>query len=425
MDRPEVSRRDVLRSGTVAIGVASAGCTLPGAEGGAGTLAFEGVDAAFRERADTVFERLTDLVGATIREETTIRLIDTAEMRDRSVGGALVGETTTQRLAHRALGVVETLDPDVPFEFSGAYYPDSATILLVADDEADVDDQLLAHELCHAIQFQAGGVPSWEHGWSAGFDRHTAQQALLEGTAMYAEDEYVGGCDGAYATCELSRPTRIDLQGIDPALLVTYGSYFNGHEFASALDERSGWDAIWEAHGDPPVSTGQILRPEWYPSWQPESVPTPSEPGPPWTRLDTERLGTQALFVTLWNEGVLPETAAFTGDPDDADEVYSTLVRYRSELTDRWRGDAFTGFERSDGRYGWLWRIGWEDASAAETGYERFREWATTRGSVTDVDDVWVRDDGVEALALDGDDVLIGTAPTRDDLDAIAPGLAG
>ena len=132
----------------------------------------------------------------------------------------------------------------------------------------------------------------------------------------------------------------------------------------------------------------------------------------------------QSLFVTLWTEGVLPSSEARTGDTDDTDAVFSSLIRYRSDVTDRWRGDAFTGFERPDGRYGWLWRIRWADTSAAEAGYEHFREWAAARGTETTDDAIWERDDGVEALALDGDDVVVGMAPTVTDLDAIAPILA-
>lgn len=423
MVRRDVSRRDVLRTGAVAIGVTSAGCSVPETDAGSGTLTFANGSDGFRRRTETVYDRVAELVGRSIRTETTVRLIDVAEMRDRSVNSSVTGDTVTQQLAHRALGLTDRMAVERSFEFAGAYYPDSASILLVAEDDGDVDDQLLAHELCHAIQFQNGGVSNWDRGWSAGFDRYNAQQSLLEGTAMYVEDAYVGGCEGDFANCQLSQPTRVDPRRIDPALLLIYGSYFNGHEFAAALATGDGWDAVWNAHDNPPISTGQILHPEWYPDRTPERVSAPVEPAAPWARLDTERLGMQALFLTLWRAGALPDGAIYAGQANDRDRVYSSLIRFRSPVTDRWRGDAFTGFERSDGRYGWRWRIRWDETSAAEAGYERFREWAIERGSETSDDAVWERDDGVEAIALDGEDVLVGTAPSLEDLDAIAPTL--
>ncbi|MFC3957380.1 hypothetical protein [Halovivax cerinus] len=423
------SRREFLTAGAVALGVSTAGCSFgSSSDPQSGPLRFDGVDEAFRERTKAVYDQLSEMVGASISDQTTIRLIDADEMRERAGTFQVVGGSTTQKLAYRALGLLRQLDAERPLEFAGAYYPGSTTIRLVGADEGDIDDQLLAHELFHAIQFQTAGVTDWDRSWSIGFDRYAAQQALVEGAAMFAEDEYVDGCGGDFAGCHLPGPTRVDPDTLDPALLLTYGSYFNGHDFVAALAERGGWDAIWDCHDDPPSYSGQVLRPEWYPDREPESVAPPTEPEGRWTRLDTERLGMQALFTTLWHEGVLPGDAVYTRDADATDEVYTSLVRFRSPVTDALRGDAFTGFEsdapddgREDGPYAWLWRIRFTDTAAAETAYERFRHWAETRGAGTDLDDVWHRDGRFEALALDGDDVVVTAAPTMDDLVQLSP----
>lgn len=203
-------------------------------------------------------------------------------------------------------------------------------------------------------------------------------------------------------------------------MLLAFGAYINGHEFAAALADRNGWDAIWDAHATPPVSTGQILHPEWYPDREPEPIESPSHPSDRWSTLDTEQLGMQSLFVTLWNEGVLPEESIYTNGDDETDEVFSSLVRYRAPVSDAWRGDAFTAFRRSDGRHGWRWQLRFSDSSAAETSFEYFSEWAEARGDRTSAGDVWERTDRYLTLAMDGDELIVAMAPEVDELDAIA-----
>ena len=424
MDRQELSRRDLLGTGATVAAGAIAGCTLPRSEAattGKQLLTFDGVGRSLQERCEAVYGHVEELVGASIQAETTIKLIDTAAMRELAAGSGFIGDTTTQRLAHRALGLVETVEPDLSFEFAGAYFPGSETILLVGD-EPSVDDQLIAHELCHAIQFQTNVIDEWDRTWAAGFDRYNAKQALIEGTAQFLEDEYVGGCDGHFSNCHLKRSGRIQLDQVDPALLVAFGAYINGHDFAAALAERNGWNAVWDAHADPPTTTGEILHPDWYPNHEPAQVPVPDEPEPDWSTLDDERLGMQSVFLTLWNEGVLP-TEEVASDDEVTDEVFSTQVRYRSPISDAWRGDRFTTFVREGGRHAWLWRIRWRDSSAAETGYEYFREWADLRGERTSDGTVWERDDRYETLSLDGRDLLVGMAPDVAAFESIDPAL--
>ncbi|ELZ13632.1 hypothetical protein C479_02266 [Halovivax asiaticus JCM 14624] len=421
MRRGRRTRRQFVRAGAAALGATLAGCSNRNPTPTSEQFRFEGVGDGFVERTETVYDRLTDIVGASIHERTTIERITPSEMRERAETYPVVGGSRTQKLAYRALGLTERLDADRSFEFAGSYDPASTTIRLVGTDDAAIDDQLLAHELFHAIQFQTGSLDEWNRSWSVGFDRYSAQQAVVEGTAMFVEDEYVDGCGGDFAHCQLADPTRISPGSLDPALLLQYGSYFNGYDFASALAARGGWEQIWASHDDPPISSGQILHPAWYPDRHPEPVTAPSEPGDGWTLLDTERLGMQALFTTLWQAGALPTEAVYTRSPEATDEVYASLIRYRAPVTDQWRGDAFTGFERDDGAYGWYWRIRFADTAAAETGFEHVRHWAESRGAQTDRENVWTSDGRYEAIGLDDEDVLVWMAPELADFAALAP----
>ncbi|WP_290814285.1 hypothetical protein [Halovivax sp.] len=421
------TRRRVLHAGSLTATTVLAGCTLPRSNPSNPEskrfLEFEEVDERFRERTESVYERVVELADAELAASTTVRLIDRTEMRELASPTGLFGETTTQRLAHRALGLIEDLDASVPFEFSGAYFSGSREVIFVATDAETVDDQLIAHELLHAVQFQEGGASEWDHGWSTGFDRHKAQRSLVEGTAQFLEDEYVGGCDGEFSDCRLRNAAAANAAGWDEEWLLAFGPYVNGHDFAAALADRGGWEAVWDAHEAPPTHTGQVLKPEWYPDREPADVAVEDESNEEWELLDRERLGMQSAFATLWHARALPYEEVYADEDTDEDEVFTGLVRYRSAETDAWRGDEFVAHEREDGRYGWQWTLRWADSAAAEDAYELFRVWADERGEATDDDGVWERETGTEALALDGEELLVGSAPETDALETLSPAL--
>ena len=434
MTRPSTTRRRFLAGAGIAAGTTGAGCMLPRSStrvaAGDALLSFEAVDEGLRERTVSVYDRVEGMVEASIRSPTTVELIDSTEMREMARTGGVTGETTTQQLAHMALGLTDELDPQIPFEFAGAYFPSDERILLVGDDGDDISDQLIAHELTHAIQFQDSDVVTWDRSWEIGFDRFYAKGSVVEGTAQFVEDQYVGGCDGEFSSCMLADSNSINPRGIDSTLLLAFGIYFNGHDFVDAIAERAGWQGVWDAHAHAPAHSGQILKPEWYPDREPESVPavdvdsgdgaSGNGASGDWYRLDDEQLGMQSVFLTLWIENALPDEAIHAMDPDDSDPVFSTLIRYRDGVSDAWRGDRFTAFERTDDRLGWNWRIRFSDTTAAETGYETFTEWGDNRGSAVE-DGLWERTDGYEALVLDDADLVVGNAPEIDDFEAIVP----
>ena len=429
MSGHKLSRRRALQLGSLAATTAVAGCSLP-AGGATGTpdsaryLSFEdGVDSALKERTENVYDRTVGLVDREIRDETTVRVISAAEMRETTGNWSMFGVTTTQQLAHRALGLIDEFDPDLPFEYAGAYSPGERILTLVEFPDRPIDDQLIAHELGHAIQFQASGITDVERGWETGFDHHHAQQGIVEGTAQFIEDEYVGGCDGEFSDCRLKEPIPAGTAGWDREWLLAFGAYVNGHEFAAALADRSGWDGVWDAHAAPPTHTGQVLKPEWYPDRQPEDVSVAAGSSDEWTELGRERLGMQSAFVTLWLEGALEPHAVYHDEEADADEVFSSLVRYRSPETDAWRGDEFVAFERREDEYGWVWKLRWESSTAAEGAYELFRTWADERGEPTDVEDVWSTGRGYETLALDGDELFVGSAPEAGEFESLSEAL--
>lgn len=437
------TRREVLRLGSMATMTALAGCTMPTGDD-AGTrlestdyLTFEDtVDDDLRVRTRHVYERVVDIVGREVSEQTTVSHVESDEV-DVGEPAGLYSGTRTQRLAVQALDTVDEGDNSdfvsdranrtTPARANGLYDPQTRTIYFYGGDSDDISDQLIAHELCHAIQYQTTDIR--ELDLDVGFDRYHAYECIVEGTATHLETSYVDGCESDFPMCQLRDlfPIRVwyrDHGGTGTVIAVLAdGAYNNGHDFAAALADRGGWEAIWDAHQDPPDHTGQVLRSEWYPDRDPVDV-TVADPGTDdWTRLGSERLGMQSVFATLWLSGALPWEAIAVGDLPDETRVQPQHIRYRSEVTDAWSGDEFAAFERDDDREGWLWRIRWTDAAAAEDGYEAFRAWADERGQATDEDGVWKREESYEAVVLEDEDVLIGSAPDRDALESLSPAL--
>lgn len=415
MTRWGVSRRAVLAGGVTGVGVTLSGC-LTGTVGRAPSvddslLSFaESVDDGLEARTREVYVRTAGLVRNELREETTVRQIDVEEMRRQSAAWDWFGGDTVERLAHRALGLIDELYPDHAPDFAGSYSRDEHLLTLVGP-AAEISDQLIAHELTHAIQYQAGGADEWERE-SVSIDRRNAKQGLLEGVAQFVEAAYVDGCD-EFSACRLRSPAPAPIDDWEETWLLAYGAHANGHELADALYARGGWEAIWDAHRVPPTHTGQVLKPAWYPEREPAFLPGTQDPTGDWRVLGTQRLGMRAVFVTLWLAGAIDRDAMLTDSASATDEVFSTLLRYRSSVSDGWRGDRFVAFERDDGRYAWIWRIRFRDEAAARDADEAFRDWAAARETATDTSNVWERGDRYEALTRDRRDVVVGMAPER------------
>ena len=419
----DLSRRRLLATGAASVGSALAGCASGVWGTDEGSLSFDdGVDPEMRERTQEVYRRTEELVGRQLRTETTVEVIDVEEMRRRAGGIEWLASDGIERLAYHALGLIDDVDTTIRPEYAGLYDPERQFITLVERPEGRISDQLIAHELIHAMQHQDAPTSTWDWSDGASLDRREAQRGLLEGTAKHAEAEYADGCD-EFASCALGPAEPAPLDRWDDEWLLTFGAHVNGHELAEALADRGGWEEIWEAHEHPPTHTGQVLKPEWYPDNEPELVEARRELGSEWSLVGADRLGMRAAFVALWLGEGIPEDEIYTGSESDTDNLFSRLLRYRSPVTDAWRGDQFVGYEHDAGEYAWCWALRFSDTDATGEAAEAFEDRASSWGSATD-DAVWERDGRYQAVASDGRDLFVGEAPDRETLAALDASFA-
>lgn len=397
MPRGRFSRRETIAAGAAGFGIGIAGCAdlLNGDDG---LVRFEsGVGDDLRERVEDVYDRTVAACGRELREPVSLEVVGEREMRDRAAERAWLGEAQFPRRAFRIVGILEEVDDDPSPGFAGTYDPAEERIVLVDFGGSELSDLLVAHELLHAIQFQTvDDLAWWRWDWpEIGIDKRRAVAGTVEGAATFLETELQTACErGEHDTCLLGREWRADQAlGIgdpDGVTLVTLGAHANGLEFAKHLAEGGVWAGLWDAHETPPTHSAQILKPDRYPDAEPAPVEIDASPED-WDSIGSTRVGMLVTFATLWHHDAIPADTIYTRENGGsaADHVAMRLVRYRSTVTDAWRGDRLTLYEREDGDYGGVWRLRWATTTGAEAATDALETWADGRGDRIGDDPLW------------------------------------
>jgi hypothetical protein len=207
-----------------------------------------------------------------------------------------------------------------------------------ADRQLTPSNQLvLSHELRHALQDQYAEVHTMLPDSVGDFDdRRLAYLSLLEGDATLVMEKFLvrrvaGAAGDSLDLSGLSLPAAPDVPGAPPVLrdqLVQ--PYFVGRDFAKAVWQRGGWNALKDAWSRPPRSTEQVLHPEKYFSGEePRTVDLP--PGPGAARVLDEGVLGELLARTLVGEGREQAVAGWGGDAFRVWDVSGrTLLVFRS-----------------------------------------------------------------------------------------------
>lgn len=419
------TRREAIALVAAGFGSTVAGCAAD--DGQNGLLQFESaVGDELQARVEEVYGRTVAECGREIQEPITIDVIGGDEMQRRAAEQTWLDDDLFPRLAYRTVGIIDERDHETKAEFGGLYEPTADRLTLVDSSRYEITDLTIGHELFHAIQFHTVDGLKWEERDSAPveIDSQQAMAGIVEGAATHLDDRLATACETSdHEGCHLGGQIRAKrtFDGANGVELVTYGAHANGYDFAQVLAEDGGWDAIWQAHESPPDHTGQVLKPAWYPDAEPEPVDIGSPPDG-WEVIGRTRIGMQTTFATLWLHDVLPTEAIYTSGEYARDYVPMSLARYRSTITDAWRGDQFQGYERSDGALGGTWRIRWADSTAAERAGQALEEWADARGDRLDDEPTWrLADDRVLRIAVADRDTVVREGPDSDAAAALPP----
>lgn len=147
---------------------------------------------------------------------------------------------------------------------------DNATEFIIQRDV--VGQMLLAHELTHALQDQNFNLESSLDKVKDDDDRTLALKSVAEGDATLAGFAYaLGGMDDATADMVVANlkdlPKMLAAEAPDTPLGLSAPllfQYSEGARFVTEAYRRGGWTAVDALYRSPPVSSHQILHPEFY-----------------------------------------------------------------------------------------------------------------------------------------------------------------
>lgn len=350
-----------------------------------------------------------------ISDTDRLRAVAERELSRQNVQRRLVAADIELKLLgllepEQSLGDVAS---DVTAAAAAYYDPREGELFLVGDAVpagAALTEFVLAHELTHALEDQAYGLPR-SNGVSD--DGTLAETALVEGTAtalmMRYSQLHLNPFELAAEAGSLDAGSSGELPRFAEAE-VTF-TYLAGQRFVDELLRVGGdWKLVDFAYQRRlPATTEQILHPEKYLADEgPLEVAGLPTPGPGWKELDSGDLGEFATREILREDaeavGADAAAAGWGGDryrlyglagagagcTDDCRESYAMAIAWRGDD----RGEAR---ELATGVRGFAERaLGGEasDGSAGESTFELDGGWA--------------------AVTLDGDRVGLGFAPTEE-----------
>lgn len=197
--------------------------------------------------------------------------------------------------------------------------PGKKQLYAVSEDRrlTPTNQLILSHELRHALQDQYASVHEVIPSSVGDFDdRRIAFLSLLEGDATLVMERFLlrrlPGVDEA-GLSGLSMPIPA-VPGAPPVLadqLVL--PYVVGRDFARAVWQRGGWDAIKAAWSRPPESSEQVLHPEKFFAREPP-LRVEIAYAPPGGSVVNEGVLGEMLTRTLLGEGSDAAAAGWGGD---------------------------------------------------------------------------------------------------------------
>lgn len=322
----------------------------------------------------------------------------------------------------------------------GYYDPVGGDVVLISEDELQVDEVTLAHELGHALQDQRYDLTRFD---ALTEDGAAAENGLVEGDVVLIEQRYERLCSEDEWEC-LERPERTPGAGIENwgLYLLSFQPYSDGPSFVASVYERDeGWAPVDEMYDDPPTTSNHVVFPDRYPDFEAREITIHDPATDEWERLsvpdrpDHEQFGPAGLAATLMAPTF--ETFGPDGPIYDADELQNlepnsndldsfNPFNYDHDAIDGWEGDRLHVYVGEDDETASIWRIAWTSPADAATFQEKYETLLDHHGGepVRHLEGVYrfsaTSDfDGNVYVEQDGDELVIVHAPSTDAIDEL------
>lgn len=329
----------------------------------------------FLKTADEVLQQMSGILHLPIKEPLKKSLRSKEDIRAYLVQTDKEDKNDAQKYADdkslEAFGLIPKGFPldsfmlDVLTEQVAGLYDPKAKEFYIADwIPSDEQRAVMSHELTHALEDQSFNVDPWIKAARPNDDAELARDSVSEGTALAAmldyslRDEHLSIREIGDVTA-LIRPNAIQEMDKDSKLAkapivirdALLFPYLAGTSFSQQfLKAHSGWQDLHLIFENPPVSTQQIMEPEFYlKGVGPAKVTLPGWKGvapADWKLLEENVMGQFGM------EEVLKQFL----DPARA-----------AQLSPTWDGDRYAVFEDSktkDLKLVWLMALETEDDAA-------------------------------------------------------------
>jgi len=224
---------------------------------------------------------------------------------------------------------------------------------------------ILVHELTHALDDQIfelyrPELDDVDDESSFGF------QAIIEGTAVYIEDRYVGSLSDderlELAIEEQEIGAGTDYAAFPPFLLdQLVAPYAYGPELVTAIVDEGGRDQLDEAFVTPPTSSEQVLEPDRFLADEPARAP--GDPIADGEVIDDGVIGQFGLELMFKNAGLAPDRAA--------------------EAASGWGGDRYVAWQTGDRRTCLRTNLVMDNTNDLADVTRALQTWASSHGSAS------------------------------------------
>jgi hypothetical protein len=239
-------------------------------------------------RTDKIAAEVARLRGLKIKQPIKRGVMNKAQiterLRQRVRQEYSPGEIEAEEMALKRLGLFPAdqkyLDVVIALlesQIAGFYDPWEKQLYIA--DWTGGGDEVMAHEIDHALQDQHYDLARWMKGVKHNADATLARQALVEGDGTALMLEYAAAQNGGSTpwgadqlVADMAKTIRMGMLLMGDVPMVLRESlvfpYVNGLKFVAHVRRTRPWKSVDAMYARPPLSTEHIIHPDKYESYE-------------------------------------------------------------------------------------------------------------------------------------------------------------